>query len=229
MIHRGLITLFVAGAAASPCSAQSTPVFGAGSPAPSIKLKELGSGWLSLKVEGPAELKSGGAPSQLAGGIFGMMLGGGAAAGSSYAPPQYTRGAMAALGGESFLIVYRVAGKGLDLTALMRMGQGGGDLPLPEKLTPETTLSLVLVNVRSITTVSGIRPFNLQQEMTESARAVEEEAKLLKQLQQGPGGAPPGVGFETAPGVFDSLDAPTPKKPTAPKSPAAPKKPPVKK
>jgi hypothetical protein len=153
-----------------------------------------------------------------------MMLGGGAAGGSSYSPPQFTRGAVVVIGVESFLVVYRAAGKGLDITALMRMGQGGGDLPLPDKLTPETTLSLVLVNVRSITTVSGIRPFNLQQELAESAKAVEEEAKLLKQLQQGPGGLPPGAGVEAAPGIFDSLDAPAPKKPTAPKRPAAPKK-----
>ncbi|MGV3721708.1 MAG: hypothetical protein ACO1SX_12420 [Actinomycetota bacterium] len=230
MFRRGLIALFVAGAAATPALAQqSVPVFGAGSPVASVKLKELGAGWLSVKVGGPSELQSGSAPSQLAGGIFGMMLGGGMGGGSTYSPPQYTRGATASLGSETFLIVYRAPSKSLDFGALMRMGQGGGELPLPDKLTPETTLSLVLVNVRSITSVAGIRPFNLQQELTESAKAVEEEAKLMKQLQQGPGGPPPGAGAEAAPDIFDSLDAPAPKKPTAPKRPAAPKKPAVKK
>jgi len=230
MFYRGLMVVVLAGTAASPVLAQqSVPVFGAGSPAPTIKLKELGEGWLSVKVEGPSELKSGGAPSQLAGGLFGMMLGGGPSGASTYSTPQYTRGATATLGSETFLVIYRAATKGMDIGALMRMGPGGGgDLPLPDKLTPETTLSLVLVNVRSITSVAGIRPFNLSQELAESAKAVAEEAKLMKQLQQGPGLPGAGgveLGLPGVPDVFTEPDAP--RKPVSP--PPAPKKPAPKK
>jgi hypothetical protein len=160
-------------------------LFSGKGPASTIRLKALDPTWRRVTISGPAELKGGGL-GQLAGGLFGAMFGGGAPPTSSYTPPQYTDGATTTLGGETFLVVYRPNLKGVDMAALMQAGPGG-KLPTPERLTAETPLLLTLVNVRSITTVSDFRPFNLQQELAESAKAAEEEMKMLEKLQQGPG------------------------------------------
>lgn len=201
------VALILLGALTAPAVAQgqrptvdAADLFNGKGPAATLRLKALDPTWRRVSISGPAELKGGGL-GQLAGGIFGAMFGAGAPPTSGYTPPQYTEGATATLGGETFLVVYRPNLKGIDMAALMQAGPGGKP-PTPEKLTAETPLLLTLINVRSITSLSDFRPFNLQQELAESAKAADEEMKMFEKLQQGPGNQAGGVfGGGAAPDV----------------------------
>jgi len=223
------IALLLLGALTAPAVAQgqrsnldSADLFNGRGPAATLRLKTLDANWRRVTINGPAELKGGGI-GQLAGGIFGAMFGGGAPPMSSPAPPQYTQGATTALGGETFLVVYRPNLKSIDMAALMLAGPGGKP-PAPEKLTEETPLTLTLVNVRSITSLSDFRPFNLQQELAESAKAAEEELKMFEKLQQGPGNQAGGLFGGPAPEVQAAPAVVAPEQ-SAPAKPAPAKKP----
>jgi hypothetical protein len=78
----------------------------------------------------------------------------------------YTRGQIATIGGESYMVVYRTQSKPVNFMQLMQQGPNAAP-PAPEKLTPETTLSLSLLNVRTTNSLNEIRPFNMEQEMAE--------------------------------------------------------------
>jgi len=227
------VTLFLVGALTGPVAAQgqrsavdSSDLFNGKGPAAVIRLKTLDANWRRVNIGGPAELKGGGI-GQLAGGIFGAMFGGGAPPMSSPPPPQYTQGATTTFGGETFLVVYRPNLKVLDMAALMQLGPGGKPPP-PDKLTEETSLSLTLINVRSITSLSDFRPFNLKQEIAESAKAAEDEAKMFEKLQQGPGnqagGAFGGAVPDVEPGPALAPDKPTIAKPAPAKKPVPKRK-----
>jgi hypothetical protein len=214
--------LVLVGALTLPAAAQGqrsmepADLFNGKGPAGTLPLKSLDQNWRRVTIHGPEELKGGGV-GQLAGGFLGAMFGGGAPAGPGYTPPTYTQGATATFGGETFLVVYRPNLKSLDFAALMQAGPGG-KLPAPERLAADTPLTLTLINVRSITSMGDFRPFNLQQELAESAKAAEDESRLIQQLEQnGPGGAAgPGVGI----GVAEPDRNPTPAKPAPAKRPA---------
>jgi hypothetical protein len=205
-------------------------LFGGDSMPLSKKLKEMDGTWRRLTIGGsPAENK--GSLGGLAGGLMGMLFGGGGGNTPSLsAPPSYyTRGATITVGPETFLIAYRHQTKGLDFGDLVaqagQAGQGGQPkLPDPEKLTADTDLQLTLLNVRTIQLISGIRAFNLDRELAEAQKEFESELSLRKQMEGGPFGG--GAGAAVAPDpVIDDEPAPKapPKKP-APKKPA-PKKP----
>ena len=230
------LTLALAVAALAPAHAQQGDTLGAADlfagkgPVATLKLRELDATWRRVTINGPAELKSSGSVSSLAGGLLGAMFGGGMPAMPSYTPPTYSHGTTMTLGGETFLLVYRPNLKGVDMTALMKLGGagGGGELPAPEKLTADSPVVLTLVNVRSITSMADFRPFNLQQELAESAKAAEEEAKFIQQMQAGPGaGALGGLGAPGGGGALDPMitpDVPAPAKPKGTLKKPTPKK-----
>jgi hypothetical protein len=219
----GALTGPIAAQAAGP-TVEAADLFTGKGPAATVRLKTLDQNWRRVTISGPAELKGGGI-GQLAGGIFGAMLGSGAPPSSGYTPPQYTQGATTTLGGETFLIVYRPNLKGLDLAALMQVPPGAKP-PSSERLTEETALMLTLVNVRSITSLSDFRPFNLKQELAESAKATEDELKTIEQLQRqnGPGGQAQGGALENAVPEVRVAPEPVPDR-IAPYKPAPAKKP----
>jgi hypothetical protein len=138
-----------------------------------LKLKDLNADWRRVSIGGA---ESGGY-SQLLTGMLGSLLGG--AGGGGY----YTKGDTVALGGETYLIAYRTHVKEIDFTALMR---GGGDAgpPKPEPLTPDTPLTLSLLNLRSVGSISDIRPFNLEQEVAGTAREQDGQASSARNLKQ---------------------------------------------
>lgn len=225
------VALVLVGALTGPGAAQAasptvdaSDLFTGKGPAATLRLKTLDQNWRRVNIQGPAELKGGGL-GQLAGGIFGAMFGAGTPPSSGSTPPQYTQGATTTLGGETFLVVYRPNLKGVDLAALMQAGPGGKP-PVPERLTEETALVLTLVNVRSITSLSDFRPFNLKQELAESAKAAADEQKTIEQLQQksGPGQARAGGAFEEAAPEVREAPEPSPDR-LAPHKPAPAKKP----
>ncbi len=76
----------------------------------------------------------------------------------------YTQGRMVSVAGETYLVAYRRRAKPLDVTALMRPN-GQNDMPKPDPLTPDTVLSLSLLNLRVAGSLNDIRAFDIQQEM----------------------------------------------------------------
>jgi hypothetical protein len=67
----------------------------------------------------------------------------------------FTRGKVVGVGAENFLIAYRLPVKKLDFMALMRMGPGAQG-PVPDKISPDTPLSLVLLNMRVVNLIGAI-------------------------------------------------------------------------
>jgi hypothetical protein len=212
---RWLAAAAVAGLAlsAGPARAQEPPTFldaVFGRVPGTLKLKELSGEWRRMTLVGPADAS--GATQSVGGlmsGLMGAMFGGGTAPKAPNPLPYYSQGRVVRVGEEVFLITYRAHFRPLDMTAMMA-AKGPGDLPPPEKLTAESALALTLVNVRSISSISDIRPFDMERELAESARAAEDEVRLRGSLGQGPGGP---AGFGGAAGVF------SPEPVTAPDSP----------
>jgi hypothetical protein len=131
-----------------------------------MQMKDLTGGWWRISVD-----QSG--MGSLASFFVGLAGGGGTAAGA-----YYTQGQTMTLGEQPYLICYQVPPKPLNLARLMRSGP---EPPKPEKLTPETKLSLSLVNLRTAVSLNDIRPFSLEEEIAASeseAGAVEEAAAV---------------------------------------------------
>ncbi len=194
------------------------------------KLKELDGGWRRITIGGnPSESK--GSLGGFAGGMLGMMFGGGGNAGGLSAPPSYyTMGNTITVGQEIFLVTYRHQTKGIDFGELVaQAGQGGPPkFPDPDKLTADSELQLTLLNVRSVQMISGIRPFNLDRELADAQKEFEREIALRKQMEGGPFGGPgAAVAVPDEPEVGDGPAAAPkapPKKAVAPKKPAPKKK-----
>jgi len=133
-----------------------------------LKLKDLDETWRRLSVgEGGAALNPLAA-------IYGARAGALMSAGV-----YYTRGQTVAIGGENYLVAYTAQTKPLDvskLSALLRSGQPAE----PDRPTVQTTLALALLNLRTVGSLTDIRPFNLDYELTgnEAAAATAEEKRL---------------------------------------------------
>jgi hypothetical protein len=146
-----------------------------------VKLKDLTPEWRRLSLSGDTMLGMGGMMQSMMQGL-GAMFGGGAAAEAIY-----TRGAVLKIGDERFLVGYRLPAQGIDFGALMAMGAGAaGGKPAPDAapkappskpITPDSELSLVLVNVRAIASISDIRPFNLTEAMKSAGPGLMEMIK----------------------------------------------------
>jgi len=109
-----------------------------------LKLKDLDSSWRRVSTAGSGE-----ATNQME--MYLAMLTGGAE--NIY----YTRGETAALGGEIYLIAYHHP-VSVNYAALMH---GSSDMPPLPKITPETTLSLCLLSLRSLGSLRDIQPFSM--------------------------------------------------------------------
>lgn len=157
-----------------------------------LHLKDLGSDWKRVAIAtqgstgGMGDLMSQIMPLAMMGGsgpkskddMMGMafmssMFGGG----NTGQPIYYTKGQTSAIGGETFLIAYKLEKPQVDFMQLiMESEKNGGKEPdmaklmTGSKVTADSALSLSLVNVKSISTMSGIRAFDLAQELAESAK-----------------------------------------------------------
>lgn len=163
----GLLTL------PAPAALAQTPDFTSavsGTTRPlTLKIKDLDDTWrqVSISKVGGADLLS----------LF--------TAGTRGAPPAldqyYTHGETTTVGGETYLVAYRYALKLSDLT------RAYADTPPP--ITPETTLTLSLINVRQIASLDGIQPYvpvsaaQVQAQTSENAEA--QSVSNLKQIGLG--------------------------------------------
>lgn len=122
-----------------------------------------------------------GKPDDAAGAMLGMsLLGGlfGGLTGDAKLPAYYTKGQTVALGGETFLVAYQYKAEKPDFMKMaMESDKPGAKDPdfskIAEsgKMTEESTAELYLINMRSIGSISGIRPFDLKQEIADSQKA----------------------------------------------------------
>jgi hypothetical protein len=164
----GFALLVALASLAGPARAQTEASLGdvlAGTAVPhTVKLKDLTPEWRRVSLTGEALLGMGGTLQSMLQSV-GSMFGG-----SGGSDAIYTRGAVLKIGDQQFLVGYRLPSPGMDFGALMAMGMGAagkegpGAPPKPaptSPVTPDSELSLVLVNVRSIASISDIRPFNL--------------------------------------------------------------------
>ena len=101
-----------------------------------FKLKQLDGSWRRLGISGPA--------TQVAG----------------VSNVYYTKGQMVTLNGEKYLVTYRVDTPLTSVWQAMGAALGDGD-----KLTPDTLLSMTLVNVKSINGYYDVTPFDMQREI----------------------------------------------------------------
>jgi hypothetical protein len=221
----------------------------AGKDAPlTLHLKDLNSDWKRLTIAtagsggGMGDLMSQIMPLAMMGGggpkgkddmmgmaFFSSLFGGG---GGASQPVYYTKGQTTAVGGETFLIAYKYDKPEINFMQLVAESEkNGGKEPdfakmmAGSKLTPDSPLSLSLLNVRSINTMSGIRAFDMGQEIADSAKG---PGGLLEMLM-GMSKAEPAEAAKTAPieapgEAPDPVTAPVPAKPKPPAKPKAPAK-----
>jgi hypothetical protein len=107
--------------------------------------------------------------------LLGGLFGGG---GESAAPVYYTKGQTLAVGGETFLVAYRYKKPEMNFLQMAmeadKAEKGGKEPDFAKmasdgKLNPESSLRLSLINVRAISSLNDIRPFDLNQEIAEGA------------------------------------------------------------
>jgi prepilin-type processing-associated H-X9-DG protein len=143
------------------------------------QLKDLNADWTRLTIGGSND--SGGVAAFYMA-VFSGLTGSG---GNVY----YTQGQMVTIGTETYLVAYRASAKPVNFTALMR-GGGQDNMPRPEPLTPDTLLSLSLVNLKNAGNLNDIRKFDLDKEIAEHKEANkpptnETSESNLKQIAQG--------------------------------------------
>jgi hypothetical protein len=168
----GLLLISGVSGLAGPAHAQTETSIAdllAGTTVPhAVKLKDLTPEWRRLSVTGETMLGMGGMMQSMMQSVGSMFGGGGAS------DALYTRGATLKIGDQVFLVGYRLPAQGIDFGKLMAMGAAAGGppglgapprVPPPPPITPDSELSLVLINLRSIASISDIRPFNLAEAM----------------------------------------------------------------
>ncbi|MEY2832784.1 MAG: hypothetical protein RLZZ574_2042, partial [Cyanobacteriota bacterium] len=107
----------------------------------------------------------------------------------------YTQGKTVKVNDETYLVAYRLAtsGEPLNINSLLENFMGstagltGGDcasIGSPEKITPETTIALSLLNLKTIGSLNNVRSFDLKIDLAmlekaqEQSKAACEQAKL---------------------------------------------------
>lgn len=130
-----------------------------------LKLKDLNADWRRMSVGGQSD----------AGGAMGMLSsmfgGGGSSSGTAY----YTKGQAVNVAGETYIVAYKANLKQPNLLKMMMTSDKSSsktpDLSqmMPEKLTADSVLSLSLLNLRTSGNITDIRPFDMAQEIADSA------------------------------------------------------------
>lgn len=119
------------------------------------KLSDLDGTWRRLSVSASADSAN---PGQ----AYLSLL-----SGTGTADYYYTQGQTETVGSETYLVAYHRQTPPFDFAALMRAGNSA-DPPKPIPLTPDTVLSLSLLNLRTAGSLNDIRPFDMQQEIAAS-------------------------------------------------------------
>lgn len=148
---------------------------GRGAPV-TLRLDQLTPEWQRVQIKGPEA--AGGAANPMMGMLGGMMgmfgINPSAFSAMDRSTLYYTKGAVVQVGPETFLVAYQPSAAPMDLARVM----AADEPPAPEVLKATSPLQLTLVNVRSISTLTDVRSFNLQRELAESRAAAEAAKKF---------------------------------------------------
>ena len=141
----------------------------------SFQLKELNAEWRCISV---SDATAGNSATGLMTGIMGAMFGGGGGAGKEQTlAVYYTKGQILTIAGETFVVTYRSHLKQPDLMALIAEGEkNGGKEPdpekfKPEKLTPESKLTVSLLNIKTIGSIHDVHTFDMKEEIENSGKS----------------------------------------------------------
>ncbi|HEX5324500.1 MAG TPA: hypothetical protein VFW40_11985 [Capsulimonadaceae bacterium] len=114
-----------------------------------VQLKDLNNSWQVFQLSGGSQESVGGMAQ-----FYALFLNGGRDT-STY----YSQGRTLTLAGETFLVAYHAQTKPLDYSVLMRSSTP----PAPEPLTPDSKLSLCLLNIHSIGALNDIHSFDIDE------------------------------------------------------------------
>jgi len=94
----------------------------------------------------------------------------------------FTRGDVVTLGSDTFLVAYRADTGPIDWQAVME----DQEAPPPVRVTPETRVTLSLLNLRLVSGLESIQPFDLKSEMAkvDDAAKKEDQEKVVSGLRQ---------------------------------------------
>jgi hypothetical protein len=136
-----------------------------------LKLKDLDETWRRVDVGGAADAAS---PTA----IYRAMLSGQTSGGAFF-----TKGQTITIGTELYLVGYTIQSKPADMAKLQMMMRSGQP-PEAEKPTAQTPLALSLTNMRSINSLSEIKAFNLEAELTGADTAGSDDDKHAKESNE---------------------------------------------
>jgi len=143
-----------------------------------VKLKDLNGEWRRITVRGNVSV-TGNVGVNVSGnsdsGVSQNNLIGSLGGGQSY----LTKGRTASSHGRSYLVAYHLANAGLDLHMLLQ-AVATKTPPAEAVLTPESTLSLSLLDVRTIGSLEDVSAFDIKREINDSENAVKALTALLK-------------------------------------------------
>ena len=147
-----------------------------GSQAPlTVKLKDLDNSWRQISISGQFEM---GDLLQTYSNLFG---------GKGNSGVYYTQGKTITIGSETYVIAYRLpsSGQGINFRSLIESSLGGGSSKpsAADKLTPDTSLTLSLLNLRTIGSLNNIRPFNLKEELAASEKVYQDAIATYEKAQ----------------------------------------------
>ena len=130
-----------------------------------IMLMAMASGMKGGKGDDPATIALG---MQMLGGMFG----GGGGSEAAY----FTKGSAVVVGGQTFLIAYRLVKPQMNLMDIMKDSQSGKEpdmskLSAQTKVTSDTEVRLSLIDLRTISTINDIRGFELTREVEEANKS----------------------------------------------------------
>lgn len=138
----------------------------------SLKFKDLDGNWRRFSANAGADAAN----------VVRAMYGAAAGGGNLF----YTKGQTVSVGGETYLVAYRVQTKAMDMAGIQVAMQAammrGGQPPEPEKPTAMTSLALTLLNLRSTGSLADIRAFNLEAEITGTEAPSGEEDKHAQEV-----------------------------------------------
>lgn len=123
----------------------------------SYKLKELTSEWASMRVGQALNMQD-----------YMQMVSAMFSSGGVY----YTRGEILHVGDIQYLVAYTPPSTKPDMAALMAAQRPDPAMFKPTKLTPDTVLTLSLINTVSLSSLSEIHPFDLDAELKRNAEEV---------------------------------------------------------
>jgi hypothetical protein len=170
-------------ASSQKCFAEDFQGLISGKQAPlSKQLKDLNSSWRQIAISGQYEM---GDLMKSWTGIFGT---------GGYNNIYYTQGQTVRVNDETYVVAYRLpaSGKTLTMKSLFESAMGsftsltGADcssVSSSEKITPETTIDLSLLNLKTIGSLNDIRPFNLQEELAVLEKAEQESKAACEQAK----------------------------------------------